>query len=108
MFAVKKAKEFGWSNLWLECDSSWVVHLFSSRSVEVPWEVRHQWDSCLDDLTNLNFVVSHIFREGNGVADSLAKYGAHHLEAQWWTSCPDFCTHLLFEDFSLVEHFRFC
>ena len=44
MFAIRKAKELGWCNLWLECDSTWVVNLFQTHSTNVPWVVQLQWD----------------------------------------------------------------
>ena len=84
------------------------MNLFQTRSSDVPWVVRLQWDSCLHDLSSMNFVVSHIYHEGNGVADSLAKFGAQNNDFKWWQSMPDFCTNILFEDFSVVERFQFC
>ena len=74
MFAIRNVKELGWCNLWLECDSTWVVNLFQTCSTNVPWVVRLQWDYCLYDFGGMNFIVSHIYREGNGVADRLAKF----------------------------------
>ncbi|EEF30723.1 conserved hypothetical protein [Ricinus communis] len=37
MFVVLKAKEFGWRQLWLECDSMYVVHLFKNIDMLIPW-----------------------------------------------------------------------
>ena len=85
MFAIAKAKELGWNNLWIECDSTWVVHLLQSRSLDVPWIVRHQWDTCLADLNCLRVIVFHIYREGNIVADMLAKLGFQLSTIHWWS-----------------------
>ena len=78
MFAIHKAKELGWCNMWIECDSTCVVHLLQSRSLEVPWTIQQQGDSCLVDLQSLCIVVSHTYREGNAVADKLAKFSIQH------------------------------
>ncbi|KAK2406406.1 hypothetical protein QL285_042140 [Trifolium repens] len=54
-----------------------VVLAFSSAKI-VPWQLRNRWDSCLLMISNMNFYVSHIYREGNHCADKMGlKY--HHF-----------------------------
>lgn len=41
----------------------------------VPWRVRNRWSNCLSIVSSFNFVVSHVYREGNTCADALANIG---------------------------------
>ena len=59
--------------VWLESDSSYAVQLLSSRFEHVPWRVRQAWQRCIFEISQMEFQVSHIFREGNQVADALSK-----------------------------------
>ena len=36
----------------------------------------------------MNFIVSHIYREGNTCADSLANIGLTISDTLWWDSAP--------------------
>ena len=45
MKGIEIAHEKGWDRLWLESDSAYVVQLFQSRSLEVPWKLRNRWRS---------------------------------------------------------------
>lgn len=48
-----------------------VVQAFKSQDI-VPWQLRNRWSNCLNITSSMNFIVSHIFREGNACADALA------------------------------------
>ncbi|KAK0608113.1 hypothetical protein LWI29_025664 [Acer saccharum] len=72
--AINFAWQNGWHRLWLESDSSYVVQLLSSRSKQVPWRIRQVWQRCIYQISKMEFQVSHIFREGNQVADALSKH----------------------------------
>ena len=74
MNAIEIAYNKGWTNLWLETDSTLVMLAFKSSSF-VPWNIRNRWKNCIDLTKQMNFIVSHIFREGNCCADSLANIG---------------------------------
>lgn len=39
-------------------------------------------------LESKSFVITHIFREGNKVADKFAKEGFHLSDFTWWYSGP--------------------
>ena len=62
MFAIKMASECGWSNVWLENDSIFVVNLFKFQPSEVPWCCRIEWANCLCLPMHMSLVVSHICR----------------------------------------------
>ncbi|GAU50480.1 hypothetical protein TSUD_409650 [Trifolium subterraneum] len=64
MNAIEIAASKNWNNLWLETDSTLVVLAFKS-SLLVPWDLSNRWRSCLLLTQSMNFIVSHIFREGN-------------------------------------------
>jgi ribonuclease HI len=74
MRAIEMANNHNWRNLWLETDSSLAVLAFKSSSI-VPWGLRNRWDNCMLLAGNMNFIATHIFREGNDSADSLTNVG---------------------------------
>lgn len=46
---VPLAWDKGWHSLWIECDSSLVVHLLSSSSpslTSIPWRLLVSWHNC--------------------------------------------------------------
>ncbi|WCJ38275.1 hypothetical protein M5689_019346 [Euphorbia peplus] len=101
------ARDRGWMNLWMECDSLYVVSLFQARSRDVPWFIDSNWINCRNMISSMNFVISHIYREGNGAADALSKYGQTSSIFVWWHSCPSFCSSFVLDDLSEKEQFRF-
>lgn len=74
MFALEMANSKGWNCFWLETDSKLVELVFSNTSL-VPWSLRNRWLNCFTLTHSMNFLVTHIFREGNFCADSLANIG---------------------------------
>ena len=76
MFSIKKVAEFDCTDIRLESDSMFVVNLFKTRSKKVPLVCRIDWAKCLTHFATMTVVVSHIYREGNKVADRLANFGA--------------------------------
>jgi ribonuclease HI len=87
MIAIETAASKGWSYLWLESDSMLVVLAFSSAKI-VPWALRNRWENCLTLLSNRNFYMSHIYREGNHCADKLANIGLSLNGLTWWNHIP--------------------
>ncbi|KAK2659229.1 hypothetical protein Ddye_005762 [Dipteronia dyeriana] len=81
--AINFAWQNGWHRIWLESDSSYVVHLLFSRSEQVPWRIRQVWQRCIYQMSKMEFQVSHIFREWNQVADALSKH-VLGLEVDSW------------------------
>lgn len=74
MRAIEVASQKQWNFLWLETDSMLVVQAFKS-SILVPWQVRNRWNNVQLLLANMHCIVTHIFKEGNQLADSLANFG---------------------------------
>lgn len=104
--AVRVAWNKHWSNLWLETDSSLVVHYFKAPHL-VPWRFKTSWANCLHIVRKLNFRVSHVYREGNSVADVLANYGAAHEGSHWWDTLPQFLVFSYGHDASSGTSYRF-
>ncbi|KAL6185106.1 hypothetical protein ACLB2K_041241 [Fragaria x ananassa] len=81
--AIELAWARDWKHIWLEVDSSLVLDYLQS-SLLVPWNLRVRWLNCLRCISEMTFRSSHIFREGNKVADALANHGKinqwHHKE----------------------------
>lgn len=104
MLAIEIALEKGWNSLWLECDSSPVVHAFSSSEI-VPLKLRAGWKHYIDITKSMRFMVSHIFRGGNSCVDCLASYGASSQGFTWWDLVPDFFSAGFYHDrFSLLNY----
>ncbi|XP_042519116.1 uncharacterized protein LOC122092877 [Macadamia integrifolia] len=71
MAGLEQAKDHGFQNLWIECDSATVV-ILQSKSL-IPWFIQQRWRGILPFMNSINWKVSHCFREANTVADFLAK-----------------------------------
>ncbi|XP_058742332.1 uncharacterized protein LOC131614798 [Vicia villosa] len=89
ILAIEFAFERNWKNIWLETDSTAVVKAFSSP-LKVPWQIRNRWLNCIDIVSRWNFMVSHIFREGNSCADALANLGLSLSDYTCFSSIPSF------------------
>lgn len=87
MVAIEIAHINNWHRLWLETDSMLVFLAFKSSKI-VPWSLRNRWDNCLHLLSNFSFIVTHIYREGNQCADSLANIGLALSSHFWYSSVP--------------------
>ncbi|KAF9611839.1 hypothetical protein IFM89_035824 [Coptis chinensis] len=59
----------GFYHLWVESDSLSTVTSFSSGAI--PWELQSRWKRCKQKITSIRF--THIWREANISADTLAK-----------------------------------
>jgi len=99
MHAIEKAVAMQWREIWMETDSLMVVKAFSQQ-MEVPWTLRTRWLNCLTLVKSFSCTFTHIHREGNTVADALAKngLGLPSLHSQWWTDPPFFVLPLLQRD----------
>jgi len=86
VMAIEKALELHLNNLWIETDSITVVKAFRQN--------------CLIKGACLQCKFTHIHREGNLVADSLAKNGQQLAlySSQWWEAPPLFVLSLLYRD----------
>jgi ribonuclease HI len=87
MNAIEVAHEKGWWNLWLETDSVMVTLAYKSPAM-VPWMLRNRWFNCMHLLKDMNFILSHIYREGNALADRLASLGLGTTGFSWFDVIP--------------------
>ncbi|PNY01473.1 ribonuclease H [Trifolium pratense] len=73
--AIEIAYSKNWLNIWLETDSSLVVSAFKNPTKSVACSLRNRWNNVLFMITQMNCIVTHIYREGNQVADLIANHG---------------------------------
>jgi len=99
MLAIEKAQHLGLTNICLEVDSIQVVNAFN-KGFGVPWRMRARWHNCLQFCSGIRCACVHTLREGNMVADALAKngQGLSCFSTQWWPSPPSFIISLLHRD----------
>jgi ribonuclease HI len=88
--AIEVAHQMNWRNLWLETDSALVLLAFTNPNFHVPWSLRNRWQNALILTRQMNFIVTHIFREGNQVADTLANHGLNLNSIMFWNVLPLF------------------
>ncbi|KAL6144814.1 hypothetical protein ACLB2K_055504 [Fragaria x ananassa] len=105
--AIQMASQRGWHSLWIESDSTLVIHFLSSFQVDVPWRFTTEWFNCRTILTTMTVKVSHIYREGNSVADCLANFGADNVGVHWWDSCPPCAITAYSRDLAGFLNYRF-
>ncbi|KAF1881533.1 hypothetical protein Lal_00021382 [Lupinus albus] len=89
LIAVKTAFIRGWYNIWLECDSSWVVDIFNGKS-QPPSKLSNFWNYCSELWSTKNLKVTHIFKEGNDCPDKLAAFGVQKRAGFLWDETPQF------------------
>jgi hypothetical protein len=88
--AVEVAHQMNWNNLWLKTDSTLVVLTFKNPDLHVTRSLRNRWHNALIILRKMNFIVSHIFRESNQVADNVANHGLALNSIMFWQDLPLF------------------
>lgn len=101
MFVVERAVSRHWFGIWIETDSLIVTKAFQNPLL-VPWGFRNRWSNCMLLANSIDCICTHIHREGNQVANALAKNG-HSLapfSSQWWDSPPSFLLPDLLRDSS--------
>lgn len=89
ILAIELAKVRNWFPLWVETDSTTLMQKVSSISMDVPWKLRVRWRKCLEIVRVAEFKISHIFREGNRVADKMAAIGLGLSGFKWWVNVPN-------------------
>lgn len=88
MRAIELVKQRDWQSLWLESDSKLVVNALKNIT-QVPWKLRNRWENCIPVTKNMNFMVSHVFREGNDCADMFANIGLNSNCLTIWLDIPE-------------------
>jgi ribonuclease HI len=99
MLAIEKAMDMSLTNICLETDSLKVVTAYH-KAVGVPWQMRARWHNCMTYCSRICCTCVHTLREGNMVADALARngQGLSMYSTQWWPSPPSFLQPLLSRD----------
>jgi len=105
MRAVEIASQRGWRNIWIESDSALAVMAFNKISM-IPCNLRNRWINCRVLLTDMNFVATHIYREGNKFADKLAAKGLEIQGVTIWMDMPDCINCMLVHDRLGMPNFR--
>lgn len=104
--AIELAHQFQWSNIWLECDSALVIKAINNRSL-VPWRLRNRWENCMRITNSINFLATHVFREGNRCAGTLAAIGMTLQHPRIWFSAPNCIVSSLARNKHGLPEFRF-
>jgi ribonuclease HI len=106
MRAIEVAHHMNCSNLWLESDSQLVVSAFKNPEKLVSWAIRNRWQNVLAWTRQMNFVVSHTYREGNVIADLLANHGLSLSSIFFWHEAPFFIREELSRNKLGLSNFR--
>jgi len=77
-----------------------------SNDAMIPCCIRNRWLNYKKFLYQMNFVVSHIYREGNRCADKLASIGLVVNGVTIWLALPDFLRDLFAHDKQGIPNFR--
>ncbi|KAK2423320.1 hypothetical protein QL285_033782 [Trifolium repens] len=89
---------------WNGSDSA--VLAFSSNAL-VPWAVRNRWHNCKLLIRRMNFIITHIYREGNDTADSMANLGSNIDNASYFWVPPPCIINSLYRNRLGLPSFRF-
>ncbi|GAU51630.1 hypothetical protein TSUD_414540 [Trifolium subterraneum] len=108
MSAIEIAHRLNWNNIWFETDSALVVQAFQNSNNVVSWNLRNRWHNSLLLFRRLNGIVSHIHREGNQIADSLANFGCTLSSYTLWQQAPIFISDSLAKNKLGIPSFRLC
>lgn len=85
LIAIEQVWKRNWKKLWLETDSTLVVKAFKDHSI-ILWSIRTSWLNCVHITNSMELLVSHIFREGNVCAISLARISFMSKSCSWFNS----------------------
>ncbi|XP_035545050.1 uncharacterized protein LOC109016147 [Juglans regia] len=79
---IKRCKELNLAALDIEVDSQVVLSWLKKNRCGI-WYLEDYWEELQELIKDMDYKVSHIFREGNAVADWLARWGARVGDAEW-------------------------
>lgn len=106
MRSIELAYQRRWKKLWIETDSSLVI-LAASNMDLVPCALRNRWKNCLAILRQMQYIITHIYREGNNCAEKLAFIGLSLQGITIWLEVPNFLNSLYGHDRLELPNFRF-
>jgi ribonuclease HI len=108
MRALEIAFQKHWQHLWIETDSMLVVEAFKNPNKPVAWQLSNRWKNAMFMFKQLNCVVSHIYREANQPADSLANHGLSINTFVFWENTPWFLSEYVNRNKLGIPSFRLC
>ncbi|GAU16777.1 hypothetical protein TSUD_200200 [Trifolium subterraneum] len=85
------------------CGAMRAIEMAHNRNWKNIW-----WNNMKLLLRQMNCIVSHIFREGNQVADTLANFGSSLSSLASWHFGPDFVKYSLVKNKLGIPSFRIC
>jgi len=99
MYALEKAASLHLQHVYVETDLLRVVQAFNTQN-GVPWRMQTRWHNCTVYCNQITCSFSHVLREGNLVADALARNGQSlaMFSSQWWEFPPPFVEPFLSRD----------
>ncbi|KAL8487914.1 hypothetical protein ACS0TY_024272 [Phlomoides rotata] len=102
LHAILFAFECGWISLWVESDSTLAINTLLRSIQTVPWKLQGLWEKVQLVLPHMRVTFSHILREGNQAADTIAKT---HSDEVWFGNGPQSLDHILYRDMN-SDYFR--
>jgi len=87
ILAIEIVHNKNWTNIWLKTDSMLILLAFKNPLM-IPWSLRNRWLNCMGFTKRMNFMVSHIYKESNVCANSLANIGLNLVGFFWWQDAP--------------------
>jgi ribonuclease HI len=108
MRAIEIAYNKHWNHLWIESDSLSVVSAFLHPAKSVAWSLSNRWKNVIFMASQMNIIVTHIYREGNQVADLLANYGLTIGSFVFWDDTPLFVRDCVAKNRQGFPYFRLC
>ncbi|KAK2404238.1 hypothetical protein QL285_053601 [Trifolium repens] len=107
ILAIECAVDRNWRQLWIKSDSKLAVSAFKKSSI-IPWQLKNRWLNCMCKIKNIQVIVSHVYREGNYVADMLANLGLTVTDFTWWHTAPPSISDDLAKNRDGRPYYRFC
>ncbi|XP_019234932.1 PREDICTED: uncharacterized protein LOC109215344 [Nicotiana attenuata] len=83
--ALRFCRLHQYSHVWIQIDSMLMKKIIDG-TWKTPWCIADQVEEIMQLLEGCNYIVSHIFREGNKLADQLANYALDFGDIE----CKDF------------------
>jgi ribonuclease HI len=108
MRAIEIAFHKQWNHLWIESDLSTVVSAFINSDHQVAWSLRTRWHNALFMARHMHVIVTHIYREGNQVADLLANHGLTLPSIVYLEDIPLFAKDCYDRNKNGLPSFRIC
>jgi ribonuclease HI len=108
MRVIEIAFQNHWHHLWIESDSLSVVSAFNHPEKQVAWSISNRWRNTIFMVKQMTVIVTHIYREGNQVADLFANHGLSIASIVFWFNLPSFSSDCFVRSKQGAPCFRIC